>query len=923
MSTTLQQIAQIVAGEFNDVRVSLGQVKNTANNAFPASSINDYVTKVSLGQYSKTSKIANDYFNKTEVNNTYATKVSLGSELSQYYNQVESNNLFATRVSLSNYYSTSNEIANTYATINEIQNINNTLVSVSASIFNVNNITGDSIDLTGDISIGGSLTAGQDIKAFGALTALGQLSALRANVGDATTLANNEQVVEINGGQLIRGKLIVDQLDVKGATNIINTQSVEVSDNFIELNEAEDGSTTANTAGIKINRGLDANNVEIPPASLEWNDLANKWSLTSDGTTLANIHAGKLYYSNVFQTIGDLPDPVTFHGMFVHVHGTGQAFYSHNGAWVEIAQADLFYTKAELGSVADFRLAFYSAMDSDGDGISDADEDTDGDGIPDGIDDGTVTTTAPVWSIASIANVMAENNSDPYTLVADLTTYITVPSDLNGTTPFSTTDSSLIVVAEGGGHALKFSGSADFETKDEYLFNIIAHGKGTNEDVALPYALQITNDTGEDNDNDGLNEGEDSDDNTQNIVYNTGYDSATLDEGSGADQNLVMIENWVSNIEVLATPIASAGISLSDSNFSIFTASSSENWLRFSPDPVFATHGGTVEVTVTFNFSGGGSDSQTFTLTINEVSTGNADSDGDGFSDAEEAEHGSDPNDSTSVPAEGNEFVEYTYNSNKGNPSENPENGNTVLIPKYLSVRLKDDANSTYITNEASHLEKVLGLWQYFYVGPNGYPIWQKTNHPGNENKIYLSVGNSDNPGSAGWDIDRWAVESNSHTDRFYNEHEYVPANPVDSIKYWAGDGQNLVISELGMTDLTPIVWDSNWDGSVIKINQIYTTDPANERVIGGVTYPNWFFSTVLANNVDGINVKLVEEGTDQYGDSYGKVEFTIEIFETSTTTTQIGTYDSSGFTLDANWHIEPAFQSDGTVDINIAHGTL
>ena len=910
MSTTLQQIAQIIAGEFNDVRVSLGQVKNTANNAFPASSINDYVTKVSLGQYSKTSKIANDYFNKTEVNNTYATKVSLGSELSQYYNQVQSNNLFATKVSLSNNYLTTNEIANTYATINEIQNINNTLVSVSASIFNVNKITGDSIDLSGDISIGGSLTADQNIKAYGALTALGQLSALRANVGDATTLANNEQVVEVNGGQLIRGKLIVDQLDVKGATNIINTQSVEVSDNFIELNEAEDGSTTANTAGIKINRGVDGDGNEIPPASLEWNDLASKWSLTSDGTTLANLSAGKLFYSNVFQAIGDLPDPITYHGMFVHVHGTGQAFYSHNGAWVEIAQADLFYTKAELGSVADFRLAFYSAMDSDGDGISDADEDTDGDGIPDGIDDDS--SNPPAWTIASISNVMVENNTDPHTLVADLQTYIADTNDLNPTTPFSTNDSSFIIVEESGGYALKFSGVADYETKDEYILQVFCHGKESGQDSSIVYALQITNDDTEDSDGDGLSEAEDSDDTTQNIVYNSGYDTATLDEGTGANQNLVKIEDWVSNPEVLATPVGSSGIFLSDTtNFTIYTASSSENYLRFVPDPDYTLHS-SITVDVQFLFSGGGSDTQTFTLTVNEVtSSGNTDSDGDGYSDAIETEYGSDPNDSGSVPS-GDDWVAYTYDSDKGNPSENPENGNTVLIPKFLKVEVTDQATSDWLTNQASHVDAVVGLWEYAYSGVNGFPVWRRYGNPSSEVEIRLQGGFADNPSLPGWEIDRWVSVSNTYQSDFYNGNNYVDANPVDSIWMWPGDGKQLKIVEPGLADLSPVAYDSNYDGQPIKLDSQYSS---SDVVVDGITYKG--YNSIQAPGVSGgtYNVALVITGAVlwQYTSGDGA----------TSTSDQIGTWDADGFTLDANWVIEPAPQWDGSIDIRIGHGTL
>jgi hypothetical protein len=50
----------------------------------------------------------------------------------------------------------------------------------------------------------------------------------------------------------------VDELIVKGDTTIVNTQTVEVSDNMIEVNLAADGNITTDTGGIAVNRGLDA-----------------------------------------------------------------------------------------------------------------------------------------------------------------------------------------------------------------------------------------------------------------------------------------------------------------------------------------------------------------------------------------------------------------------------------------------------------------------------------------------------------------------------------------------------------------------------------------------------------------------------------------------------------------------------------------
>ena len=49
---------------------------------------------------------------------------------------------------------------------------------------------------------------------------------------------------------------------------------------------------------------------------------------------------GKVKFANVYSTEGDLPSASTYHGMFAHVHGTGNAYYSHAGNWIKLANVD-------------------------------------------------------------------------------------------------------------------------------------------------------------------------------------------------------------------------------------------------------------------------------------------------------------------------------------------------------------------------------------------------------------------------------------------------------------------------------------------------------------------------------------------------------------------------------------------------------
>ena len=60
------------------------------------------------------------------------------------------------------------------------------------------------------------------------------------------------------------------------------------------------------------------------------------YDLGSSSAKWDNIYAGKLYYSNVFDDIGDLPSATDHHGMFAHVHATGKGYFAHGGVWLKL-----------------------------------------------------------------------------------------------------------------------------------------------------------------------------------------------------------------------------------------------------------------------------------------------------------------------------------------------------------------------------------------------------------------------------------------------------------------------------------------------------------------------------------------------------------------------------------------------------------
>lgn len=89
----------------------------------------------------------------------------------------------------------------------------------------------------------------------------------------------------------VGGHLICDSLLVKGETKVINTETVEVSDNQLELNKSADGSPTAVESGIIVNRGSNdiINPVDsfIPTESATENNITNAvFKNTITGTML-------------------------------------------------------------------------------------------------------------------------------------------------------------------------------------------------------------------------------------------------------------------------------------------------------------------------------------------------------------------------------------------------------------------------------------------------------------------------------------------------------------------------------------------------------------------------------------------------------------------------------------------------------------
>ena len=91
--------------------------------------------------------------------------------------------------------------------------------------------------------------------------------------------------IAASGSTSISGDLTVSgNMTVSGSSTTVNTETLTINDNIIVLNNNASGAPSEN-AGIEVERGSSDN------VSIRWNETADTWQLTNDGSTFADIQA--------------------------------------------------------------------------------------------------------------------------------------------------------------------------------------------------------------------------------------------------------------------------------------------------------------------------------------------------------------------------------------------------------------------------------------------------------------------------------------------------------------------------------------------------------------------------------------------------------------------------------------------------------
>jgi hypothetical protein len=101
---------------------------------------------------------------------------------------------------------------------------------------------------------------------------------------DLSLSGNGTGKVYLNDNAEVNGNLVVGgNLTVSGTTTSVNTETISLADNIIDLNSNFTTGSPTENSGIRIVRG-DSNAVQ-----LRWNESTDKWEFTNDGTNYSVI----------------------------------------------------------------------------------------------------------------------------------------------------------------------------------------------------------------------------------------------------------------------------------------------------------------------------------------------------------------------------------------------------------------------------------------------------------------------------------------------------------------------------------------------------------------------------------------------------------------------------------------------------------
>jgi len=275
----------ISSGTLNTSR--LPATANISSEVNVGANVNLTTTTITVGNSSVNTAITSSGINVDGTiatgNTTITGSANVSESLSVGANVVANTSTIKIGNGTSNTIITKNSIDVGNTTSNAV--VNSTAISLSNSSSNVT-INPSAINVGGNVSINttalsiGNSTVNTQITTLGVDTD-GTLASGNTTI---TGFANVTSTIQVGGVATFSNDVtITGNLVVNGTRTFVNTTTLDVGDNIITLNADLGAVAPTEDAGVEINRGTSAN------VTLKWNETADNWQLTNDGTNFYNV----------------------------------------------------------------------------------------------------------------------------------------------------------------------------------------------------------------------------------------------------------------------------------------------------------------------------------------------------------------------------------------------------------------------------------------------------------------------------------------------------------------------------------------------------------------------------------------------------------------------------------------------------------
>jgi hypothetical protein len=161
---------------------------------------------------------------------------------------------------------------------------------------------------------------------------------------------------------------VTGNLVVAGTNTAVNSTDLDIADKTIVLNKGETGAgvTSPVHSGIEIDRGTLTN------TGLRYNDTSNKWELTNDGSTWADILAGaSAGMLNVVEDITpQLGGALDVNGQTITSASNGDIVVDPNGTGqLKINHAISLHNESDPSATADYNKLYAKTPSEGGSGV--------------------------------------------------------------------------------------------------------------------------------------------------------------------------------------------------------------------------------------------------------------------------------------------------------------------------------------------------------------------------------------------------------------------------------------------------------------------------------------------------------------------------------------------------------------------------